>query len=141
LFEKGGFGMQRVIMPAVFIVGIGLSMIQVGCSVTLGNQPGYTKKAPPPWAPAHGYRAKHHYRYYPESHVYFDVGRGLYFYYHSGAWRTSVSLPAGIHISVGDHVTLDMDADKPYVHHSEVVKKYPPGQLKKTGKGKKKKKK
>jgi hypothetical protein len=29
-----------------------------------------------------------------------------------------------------------MDADKPYIFHSEVVKRYLPGQLKKSGKGK-----
>ena len=133
--------MKRIIVIAVLMAGIGFSLIQVGCSLTIGNQPGYGEKGPPPWAPAHGYRAKHHYNYYPESHVYFDVGRGLYFYYDGGGWQASVSLPAGISISAGEYITLDMDTDRPYVYHSDVVKRYPPGQLKKKGKGKAKGKK
>ena len=55
----------------------------------------------------------------------------------------TVSLPSGIRVRLGDYVTLEMDSDKPYRHHAEVVKHYPPGQLKKKhknkGKGKKKK--
>lgn len=47
-----------------------------------------------------------------------------------------MSLPAEIRISLGEHVILEMDADKPYIFHSEVVKRYPPGQLKKSGKEK-----
>lgn len=68
------------------------------------------------------------------SYVYFDIEQ--YFYYAGDQWRVSVSLPAGIRISLGEHVILEMDADKPYIFHSEVVKRYPPGQLKKSGKGK-----
>jgi len=80
---------------------------------------------PPPWAPAHGYRAKHHYYYYPASHVYYDTDRKLYFYLEGENWRFGASLPAGIHVDVGDHVTLGMDTDKPYEFHSDVVKEYP----------------
>ena len=97
----------------------------------------YAIKGPPPWAPAHGYRAKHKYRYYPSSRIYYDTGREIYFYYKNGDWRVSVSLPVGIRIDVNDYVTLEMNADKPYRYHSEVEKKYPPGKVK----NKKKKKK
>ncbi len=96
----------------------------------------YVKQGPPPWAPAHGYRAKHQYRYYPSSYVYFDVGRRLYFYYEGGHWRVSASLPGGIQIEVSDYVTLEMDTDKPYEYNTEVVKRYPPGQEKKLNKKK-----
>jgi hypothetical protein len=98
------------------------------------------KKGPPPWAPAHGYRAKHQYHYYPSSHVYYDTGRNLYFYLEGDTWRFGASLPAGIKLEVGDHVTLEMDTDKPYEFHTDVVKKYPPGQLKKKNKVKGQKK-
>ena len=90
----------------------------------------HREKAPPPWAPAHGYRAKHQYRYYPSSHVYYDTGRGIYFYYGDGKWRISVSLPSHIHIDAGDYVSLEMNTDEPYRFHPDVVKRYPPGQLK-----------
>ena len=105
------------------------------------ERPPSRKNGPPPWAPAHGYRAKNRYRYYPSSQVYYDENRGNYIYYNNGKWEVSVSLPNRIHINLTDHVTLEMDTDQPYKYHSEVTDKYPPGQLKKKkGKGKGKKK-
>lgn len=82
---------------------------------------------PPPWAPAHGYRAKHQYRYYPDNEVYYDSGRGLYFYYSDGDWRVSASLPSRIRVRLDDYVTLEMDTDQPYKHHRSVQRRYPPG--------------
>ena len=93
------------------------------------------KAGPPPWAPAHGYRAKHHYRYYPYSSVYFDTGRSLYFYYDGRNWQMSVSLPTWIRIDINDYVTLEMGTTKPYEYHPDVVKRYPPGLQKKNRKG------
>jgi hypothetical protein len=136
--------MGRIMVASLFLflTAIGFSLFQVGCTLSVGNYPAPVyappppESGPPPWAPAHGYRAKHHYYYYPDSHVYFDTGRSLYFYYSGGGWQASVSLPSGIHISAGEHVALEMDADKPYLYYSEVEKRYPPGQLKKQEKGK-----
>jgi hypothetical protein len=85
------------------------------------------KNGPPDHAPAHGYRAKHSYHYYPESHVYFDTGRSLYFYLSDGAWKVSASLPGSLKVSLGSHVSIDMDSDKPYTNYSEHRSKYPPG--------------
>ena len=92
-----------------------------------------TKGGPPPHAPAHGYRAKHTYRYYPGAHVYFDIHKKAYFYLEGGNWRVSVSLPQELRVQLGDHVTIEMDSDKPYTKYKEHKEKYPPG------KGKKKK--
>jgi hypothetical protein len=135
--------MQRLIKPIILIVGIGFSLTIFGCPppiVIKEEHPVYApaphEPGPPPWAPAHGHRAKHHYYYYPASYVYLDVERKLYFYLYTGQWQVSVSLPADIHINVSDYVILDMDTDKPYNFHSDVVKRYPPGQLKKLDKGK-----
>ena len=105
-----------------------------------GPSPAYKKGGPPPWAPAHGYRAKHRYRYYSASRVYYERERGIYFYYKDGEWRVSVSLPSSIRIDVDDYVTLEMDTDKPYEWDHDVMKKYPPGQLKKKEKKKQKSK-
>jgi len=104
------------------------------------RSPGYQKGGPPPWAPAHGYRAKHRYRYYPGSRVYYEVDKGLYFYYRDGRWTASVSLPSVIRIDVDDYITLEMDSDRPYEYDEEVMRRYPPGQWKKghQKKGKKK---
>lgn len=90
---------------------------------------------PPPWAPAHGYRAKQ-YRYYPSVQVYFDMQRDVYFYYRNGDWRVSASLPGRIRTSMGRYVTLEMETDRPYKYHGEVVREYPPGLSKGRGKGK-----
>ncbi len=137
--------MQRMISATIILIMIGFPLFQVGCTLKIGDHPApvYTssppKSGPPPWAPAHGLRAKHHYYYYPESRVYFDAGRSLYFYYYGSGWQASVSLPSGIRISAADYVSLDMDVDKPYLYHSDIEKRYPPGQLKEKGKGKNKK--
>ena len=113
-----------------------------GCAVQTGGvvveEKAKPKGGPPPHAPAHGYRAKHSYYYYPASYVYFDVKRKVYFYMEGSVWRTTVSLPERIRVKLGDYVTIDMDDDEPYREFETHKKKYPPGQMKKEGKGKKK---
>lgn len=94
------------------------------------------KNGPPAHAPAHGYRAKHYYRYYPSCSVYFDSGRKLYFYIKGDHWEVGVSLPDHLRVRLGDSVSIELETDKPYIHHAEHVKKYPPGQLKKKHKPK-----
>jgi hypothetical protein len=89
------------------------------------------KGGPPPHAPAHGYRAKYAYRYYPSSCVYFDTCRKVYFYLERGGWRVSASLPHDIRLALGNYVTVELDTEKPYTRFEEHRRKYPPGQLKK----------
>lgn len=89
------------------------------------------KDGPPVHAPAHGYRAKHVYRYFPDSHIYFDVHRQVYFYLSRDRWKMSVALPEDIRLHVCDYVSIEMDSDKPYTQFIKHKKKYPPGQLKK----------
>ena len=98
----------------------------------------HKRKGPPAHAPAHGYRAKHQYRYYPSRSVYYDTGRKLYFYIKGDKWEVGASLPNRIRIGLGDSVNIELDTDRPYIHHSEHVKKYPPGQMKKKHKKKNK---
>ena len=88
------------------------------------------KAGPPPHAPAHGYRAKYQYRYFPSCSVYYDTGRKIYFYLQGDNWRVSASLPNTLHLKLGDFVGIEMDTDKPYMHYEEHKAKYPPGQLK-----------
>jgi hypothetical protein len=94
------------------------------------------KGGPPAHAPAHGYRAKYQYLYYPSSNVYKDTERGLYFYLKGDRWEVGASLPLPLREGLGESVVLELDTDKPYIHHAEHVKKYPP----KKSKPKKKKK-
>jgi hypothetical protein len=110
-----------------------------GGGIQIGKKP-KPKGGPPSHAPAHGYRAKHKYHYYPSAQVYFDLSREVYFYLEGGAWKMSVSLPDYLDVKIGDYVSIDMNTDKPYTRYAEHKKKYPPGQLKKKKKGKKGKK-
>lgn len=87
----------------------------------------YRRGGPPPWAPAHGYRAKFRYHYYPSSYVYFDVDRGIYFYRSGEEWVSSARLPRDIYLDGDDYVILEMDEEKPYTYHRDVVERYPPG--------------
>ena len=96
------------------------------------EHPPVAKNGPPAHAPAHGYRAKHRYRYYPSCSVYFDIGRAVYFYLEGDNWHVSVELPDRLRVRLGGSVEFEMDTDKPYLDHEYHKQKYPPGQLKKS---------
>lgn len=97
------------------------------------------KNGPPVHAPAHGYRAKHKYRYFPSSSVYLDADRGLYFYLSGSSWQVAASLPHALQIQLTNSVSIEMDTDKPYIYNAQHRKQYPPGQMKKMQKDKNKK--
>jgi hypothetical protein len=96
---------------------------------------GAHKNGPPPHAPAHGYRAKHCYRYYPANEVYYDTGRRIYFYIEGGAWVADALLPYHLRVSLGQYKTVELYSDTPYEYHktykSKEKHKVPPGQAKK----------
>lgn len=135
--------MQALCPILALIFGALLLAGCAGSTISVGDYPdhrghdqrGYERHerrgGPPPWAPAHGYRAKHRYRYYPSAEVYFDTGRGLYFYYTDGEWRGSVRLPRYLRAELGSSVTLEMDTSHPYEYHPSVTERYPPGRGKK----------
>jgi hypothetical protein len=81
----------------------------------VGGPKSKSKGGPPAHAPAHGYRAKYNYHYYPKANVYYDTDRKLYFYIQGENWRASVSLPLDLKIQLGNHVSIEMDCDKPYL--------------------------
>jgi hypothetical protein len=125
-------------VPAIFTTGCAPKRVKVvyekdgnsGHS-EVGDKHEYKKKAPPAHAPAHGYRAKHQYRYYPSRSVYFDTDRGLYFYLKGNNWEVGASLPTSLDVELGDSVSIELDTDKPYIYHADHVKKYPPGKKEK----------
>jgi hypothetical protein len=82
------------------------------------------KTGPPPHAKAHGYRAKHTYRYYPAAKAYYDVERKSYFYLEGNNWRVGVSLPDDLNVRLGSYVTIGMDSDKPYTRFEEHRRQY-----------------
>jgi hypothetical protein len=121
-----------------FIIGfIGNVFAGGSMSTHLGKgsdseQPKYAKNSknggPPAHAPAHGYRAKHQYRYYPSSSVYYDTGRRLYFYLKGDNWEVGASLPNSLRVGLGDSVSIELDTDKPFTHYAEHIKMFGRGQ-------------
>ena len=79
----------------------------------------------PAWASADGKGPEHVYMYYPSKGIYYDTGRGIYFYNTNGGWMASDSIPARLSPNIGSYVAIVIDTDKPYEYHAEVQKKYP----------------
>lgn len=126
--------MSKSILSILLILALSVGiLILAGCAgttVLIGDEPQYRgggPGGPPPWAPAHGYRAKHRYMYYPSVQIYYDPARRLYFYFSDGAWRSSGRLPKEKPANLGKSVVLQMDTDQPFQFHPEVLKSYPPG--------------
>jgi hypothetical protein len=83
-----------------------LSILMTGCveraGVRYDSDPHYTKSAPPPHAPAHGYRSKHHQHdliYDSKLGAYIVVGlsdhyfdNDVYFRYRDGHWEFNINL-------------------------------------------------
>ncbi len=130
-----------LVICAVFVfclAACGTTTGGVGAGVFVGGEP-HAKTGPPSHAPAHGYRAKHTYHYYPNTEVYFDISRELFFYIEGDGWMVSASLPRHLHARLGDYVVIEMDSATPHTHSKKHKEKYPPGQMK-DKKGKKGKK-
>ena len=87
------------------------------------------QKGHPDHAPAHGYRAKFKYRYYPRYNVYFDAERGVYFYLKGKNWEVGIKLPNHMQKDLGEFVSLELDTDRPYLYNAEHNKKYSSKQL------------
>lgn len=83
-----------------------------------------TEKSLSPWVPR-GSEPSYRYYYYPDSFVYYDRDRNLYYYRSDNQWIQSDLLPGYIVDNIGSPVSLIMKTDMPYMYHSEVIKKYP----------------
>ena len=133
--KRQGHGEKLLIFLCCAFVTISLSSCKIPTAgIQVGGPPVVVQDhrgGPPPHAKAHGYRAKHTYRYYTCARVYLDLHRKVYFYLEGDHWRMSVSLPSQLRVQLGEYVTIEMDSDKPYTRFEEHKQKYPPGQLKK----------
>jgi len=85
---------------------------------------------PPPWAPAHGYRAKKHrvkrayrYYYYPAQQVYYSPVKRVYYYQNAGTWTYAPALPPTINL--GNKVSISLGTPTPYTVHPTVIQTYP----------------
>lgn len=85
--------------------------------------------SPPPWAPAHGQRAKqareYRYVYYPQQQVYYAPASGQWFWLSGGNWQFGVSLPAQyIGYANSGGVPVVLHSSRPYVEHVYVEREY-----------------
>ena len=114
------------LITIIFIISFSLISthegdLRVGCSFVLAKG---KRTDPPAHAKAHGYRAKHTYRYYPSANAYYDAERKSYFYLEGNNWRVGVSLPDNLNVRLGSYVTIGMDSDKPYTSFEEHRRQY-----------------
>lgn len=113
-----------LILIAAFVLTV------TGCSYK-ERHTHHHRQGPPAHAPAHGHRNKHTYHYYPDSCVYYDSNRGVYFYLHGSNWVMAARLPGHYHLDSSASVTIALDTDTPYTYYHVHKNKYPPGQAKK----------
>jgi hypothetical protein len=115
------------------------ALVLTGCVVVKDREGnGGTKQGgPPPWAPAHGHRAKqmHHYYYYPSVGIYYDLSARTYFYMSGGTWQVSATLPPRVVLDAGDAVTLELETEIPYLYYEDHQKKYTKKDKKPKGRG------
>ncbi|GEM_PF-1505396 len=115
-------------LAAVMATPAAAGGVHVGVGINLGGPPVVVAPPPPPpppWAPAPGLAPAYTYYYYPGAQVYFDPGRGLWFWLGGRGWLWGPALPPGHHLG-RRHVVLPMMVDRPYLHHREIRRHYPP---------------
>lgn len=77
---------------------------------------------PPPWAPAHGYRAKTRHVYFPDHNFYFDTQNGVYIFIENSNWRVAAKLPSlfgTIDLKASTQIELDLHSDSPQNFNTE----------------------
>jgi len=80
---------------------------------------------PPPWAPAHGYRAKQYsYVHYPSAEIYYAPESRMWFWLSGGNWRFGASLPVEYRPYATGGVSIVLETERPYVQHTYVVERY-----------------
>lgn len=88
------------------------------------------KGGPPPWAPAHGYRAKQHV-YFPDYYTFYDPRRSGYVYWNNNAWSFSPTLPSFLaQVDLG-RARIQIMGDiplttRPETHYRDYYRLYPP---------------
>lgn len=118
------------VLFTVFLFFINENSIAQGKSHKKGKATYKKETGPPPWAPAHGYRAKTRYVYFTEHNFYYDNNRGVYIYLSGRNWEVSASIPdlfKGVNLSAAVKVDLDLEADNPQKYNTDHRKKYKKG--------------
>lgn len=80
---------------------------------------------PPPWAPAHGYRAKTRHVFFPAYNVYYDLIKGVFIHPVGPKWVITPKPPLllkGVDLKKAKQVELDLNVDNPHKHNAEHIK-------------------
>lgn len=68
--------------------------------------------------------ADHRYIYYPAHEIYYEPASSQWFWPDGGNWRSGSGLPVYYQQYTRGGITIDLDADRPYYRHDDVVKRY-----------------
>ena len=81
---------------------------------------------PPPWAPAHGYRAKQYtYVYYPVREIYYAPETRMWFWMGGNGWQFGANLPVEYRpYTRSGGISVVLETGRPYVQHEYVVARY-----------------
>lgn len=117
--------------PTVALGGImmkpkyAISLAAAALGITLGVP---VQADPPPWAPAHGHRAKqvreYRYVYYPAQQVYYAPEQQIWFWMNGGDWSFGANLPAQYQAYTTSGVSVVLGSNRPYAAHAYVEKRY-----------------
>lgn len=80
----------------------------------------------PPWERRSWFHHERLYYFYPEAAVYYRPVDRMWFYLDGGVWRFGIELPASITLDLGHCVGVTMWTDRPFDHHRDVIRYYPP---------------
>ena len=84
-------------------------------------------QGPPPWAPAHGYKAKTRYVYFPDHNMYYDLQARNYIYLNGRNWEIRAKIPTpfiSINLGRSAQVELDFVGERPYRYNTTHIVKY-----------------
>jgi hypothetical protein len=113
----------------IFMVFTGIQTYAYGAEQKVVTERVF-KKDPPPWAPAHGKRAKVRYYYIPELEVYYDLVGARFAYWGGSGWMFAANLPSrysSYNLHRGNIVVMDYTGANPWHNHKTYKVKYPKG--------------
>ncbi len=125
--------MLTLILSGIFLIscsgyrveGPGDVSVEVGDDDDQAYERGDDKKGPPPWAPAHGYRRKQAYYYYPNGDIYYNRDKKEYVWIEAGDWKFGTKLPTSLESALnGPKVSIDLEGDDPSKFHKQVKDYY-----------------
>jgi hypothetical protein len=106
-----------------------LALLCMTALVGMAGMTGPAQADPPPWAPAHGRRAKevreYTYVYYPAQRVYYAPETHTWFWMNGGNWQFGISLPGQIRVDLdAGGVPVTLATSRPYTEHVYVEEQY-----------------